>query len=66
MVAAANVTVFHTGLTQAGLVVLALSLLLGDNVEVLLAGQGHTAGNGAITAAHLDGVGCDDGIFIVA
>ena len=66
MVAAADVAVVHTFLAQVFLVVLALGLLLGDDGPVLLGGQGHAARDGAVAAAHADGVGGDDGIFILA
>ena len=61
MVAAANVAIFHALLAEVFLV-----LLLGGNATVFLGRQSHAAHNIAVSAAHIDGVGRDDGILVLA
>ena len=61
MRAAADVIVFHAFLAQVFLV-----LLLGSNAAIFLGGQCYAAHDIALATAHLDGVGSDDGILLVA
>ena len=61
MLTAADVAVVHAFLAQEFLV-----FLLGGEATVLLGGQCHATHDVALAAAHLDGVGGDDGILIVA
>ena len=61
MVTTAHVTVFHTFLAQEPFI-----LLLGGNAAVFLGGQSHATGDVALAATHLDGIGGDDGILVLA
>ncbi len=61
MVTATDVAIVHTRLAEVFLV-----LLLGGDAAIFLGRQSHAAHNIAVSAAHLDGVGRDDGILVLA